>query len=316
MRRALIAFLAAAPVYAAAQSSTPALGTIDTDPDAMNIAQCNGTVDDDNRIPPLDDEANLSLTWQVKLDSSQTTFPTTGRFKVWASLEPFLASNGTAPWSCDRDSGNSEIVRKQIGESDGYEAPSQTMGVPEEIAFDTIPGNEITLDCNSNTTGTIYLCVEWMPDGINGTPKGWAAGNIGFDTKVPGMPTITSLSAGDRKLHIEGCTEGTNNQDFIASAANGTEVHWSGVVDSCRDITIGGLTNRQPYDVTLYALSSAGNPSAPSVAVSGTPILTDDFWQHYDGQDSGGCATGAGAAGLLGALALLALTTAVRRRKS
>ena len=50
--------------------------------------------------------------------------------------------------------------------------------------------------------------------------------------------------------------------------------------------------------------------------VSTTPIPTNDYWDEYKGdggQEKGGCNTGGTAAGLAGALSLLA---ALRRRKS
>ena len=66
--------------------------------------------------------------------------------------------------------------------------------------------------------------------------------------------------------------------------------------------------------MTVSALSAAGNPSAESNALLGTPIPADDFWDRYSaagGQEEGGCATGAA-----GPLALLGLAAAFARRRA
>ena len=71
--------------------------------------------------------------------------------------------------------------------------------------------------------------------------------------------------------------------------------------------------------MVVYGISSVNNPGPGSTALSGvstTPIPTNDYWDEYKGdggQEKGGCNTGGTAAGLAGALSLLA---ALRRRKS
>jgi hypothetical protein len=115
-------------------------------------------------------------------------------------------------------------------------------------------------------------------------------------------------------LHVS-CTPGSSDSTFEAKASNGAETHFSDQESSCSDLRIGGLTNGVTYQVVAYGMNSANNPSPASAAADGTPVPTDDFWNHYKkdgGREQGGCSTGAGALGLLGALSLLAL----RRRKS
>ena len=320
MRRALFVVLVAIPGLAAAQSSAPGVGTIDRLPGLMNLAQCAGTTEAPNRVPRLDDEANLRLTWQVKLDASMNGqfTPTTGTFKVYASTTAFQASNSTAPWSCRANSSGAAFNPAQIGLTAGYEAPAQTMSTAREISFRSI-ATALSLTCApADTTTPINLCVEWLPDGT--TAKGWAVGTINYDPTVPDASSFSTLTPGDGKLRVEGCSEGDDATSFIARAVNGTEVRWSSQASSCNGLVVTGLTNEQPYDVTVFGMNAANNPSAPSAPVQGTPIPTDDFWDEYHEQpgarEQGGCNTSAGAAGILAALSLIAAAAAARRRKS
>lgn len=316
MRRALLFVLAAAPSFAVAQSSAPAVGTIDRLPAVMNLAQCAGTTADPNRVPRLDDEANLSLTWNVKLIPDKAFTPTTGVFKVYASRTQFQAANKDSPWSCHQDVNGASISPTVIGPQAGYEAPAQVMGTARTIPFrDIATAAQVAPTCEPGTSTTpVYLCVEWLPT-TGGDPSGWATGTINYDPTVPAAPTGVTLAAGDGRLTVTSCTEGQNNTAFIARAVGGAQPQWSEQGSSCKGLEIKGLTNGQVYDVSVFAMNAANNPSAASPVAQGTPIPTSDFWDHYDGAEQGGCNTGAGTAGLFAAISLIAAAAAARRRK-
>ena len=212
MRRALIALIAAVPLFAVAQSSTPALGTIDRLPLVMNLAQCSGAAGTSNRVPRISDTTNLDLTWQVKLDASLTSFsaPTGSKFFVFASTDTFQASNSTGPFSCHLNSAGNDINEKGIGLALGYDAPTQTMGQPKNIAFQDI-ATALALSCNpASAATTINLCVEWLPTGVGSTAMGWATGSISFDPTVPEPPTGFTVAPGDGVLRFANCSAGAN----------------------------------------------------------------------------------------------------------
>jgi hypothetical protein len=321
MRRALIALIAAVPVFAAAQALPPPVGTIDHLPVTMNIAQCSGAAGGSNRVPQISDTTDLSLTWQVKLDPSITTFsPGTGSaFVVWASTSTFQASNTTGPFSCHLNAANNDITAAKIGPDVGYAASTQATMSAVQIALQSIA---TAAGVNCATAETINLCVEWLPTGVGSTAMGWATGSINFDTTVPGPPTGFTVAPGEGKLLLANCAAGANTASYIASATDGTNTFWSNE-GGCSQLQIGGLTNGTQYTVVLYGLSTAHNPSAASAPVQGPetiPIHTVDFWDHYAGTpgatETGGCHTATGGAGLLGALSLLAALAVARRRKS
>lgn len=301
MKRALLVLLAM-PASALAQTA----GAIIADSTTINIAQCTGVR---NTEVQLDDRMNIGLTWTVDVDDSITTFPSNGFFRVFASnLQPAAGqANGT---SCEAMASgvSGTFVHAQLGGN--IAATSATMGTKQSFAMQSIV-SAAGLNCTDASNVTVYLCVQWYDS--TSQPHGWATTTVSLDRTTPAAPTGVRPSGGDGVLHLT-CTGNGDIATYKAKATLGSDVKWSSQASSCSDLTISGLTNSQTYSVVVYGMSSANNPSAASAPADGIPVPTDDFYDHYekaDGQEPGGCSTGAGAAGLVSALGLLAL----RRRK-
>jgi hypothetical protein len=93
----------------------------------------------------------------------------------------------------------------------------------------------------------------------------------------------------------------------------------SGLLTTQTSTRIDVLQNYIPYVVGVASVDLRGNASAISTAVLQQPIATRDFYKEYraaGGTAEGGCALGGRASGGNAlAVALLALATAVRRRR-
>jgi hypothetical protein len=311
MRRALLILLA---VPASALAQTAGVIVRPTGVTTINIAQCKGT--NSGQEPPLSDDMSYDLTWTVATTSS-SVIADGDLFRLYASsVQPAAGQtvSSTVRSSCTEDTSLNTIASDKIAQvGSDIAATSTTQSTPESFgtaAIASAAGN----NCTDTTSVPVYLCVQWLSSASE--VKGYAIATLTLDRTVPGTPTLSSASPGDSVLHLS-CSGGTNATSFkgkATSQANAAEVHYSGTATSCSDVTISGLTNDQPYDVVVFGIDAANNPSVASNQVTGTPIKTDDFWQHYQGdggREQGGCSTAAGAAGILGALSLLAL----RRRK-
>jgi len=314
MKRALCLALAGLAIPALALGQ--AAGAITIDSSTININQCNGTQD-----PPrgADDALDLGMLWQLTFattNSTTATFNTGGKYRVWAgnaqqSVDPV---NGRP---CEVASGTvSGFKNGQVAEFDALTNPVTTKQL---VSMKDIV-SKAGFDCTPGTTQTIYLCVQWIDVVNSSAVNGWASGTtVRLDTTAPtNAPTNVHVAGGDKKLFVSCTGNDTESKSFRAAAtpqAGGT-TRYSNQDSSCSNLTITGLANEQPYDVVVFGMNEAFNPSPASAPpVTGTPVPTDDFYNHYKqegGQETGGCSTAAGAAGLLSVLALLA----VRRRKS
>jgi hypothetical protein len=311
MRRALGLLLVATPALALGQSE----GNIGfNNGTTINVAQCLG-----EQVPglKLNEDMDLRITWTAKV-STDSSFVSGGRYKVFVSdVEPAAGQDDTTV-ACNVPKTAATITSQQVGEADGYDATTQTVG-ETKISMSEIT-DALGYGPSCNAAHTIYLCVQWYADSSATDAKGFAVGTVSLNVTKPGTPTIDSVAAGDGRLRVS-CTGAGSASSFKARATLQTDAtvqKFSSTSSSC-DLTISGLANGSTYAVEVFALSSANNPSDPSAAVPGTPIPTHDYWGHYDGQEQGGCSTGGGAAGLAGALALLAglsLLVALRRRNS
>ncbi len=308
MKRALLVALAglAVPALAAAQTA----GTIlpPTGFTSINIAQCNGA---QNTIIG-NDTLTIDLTWTLNTGSIGFA-PSNGTVSLYVSSEQPAAGQGTGT-SCTASSSNSStFVAKKVANTDGTSdivptalTMTQTYSLKDIVAA-------ASLTCTGTVTSTVYLCVQWA---VSGNPTaGFATTTLTLDPTAPTAPSSVTSSPGDSVLHLsaQGSTGATSCKAFATSSAD-SSVHPSGQ-DDCKSLTIKGLTNNVPYSVVVYAINDANNPSPASAAITATPFPTQDFWNHYKqdgGQETGGCSTAAGAAGLLSALGLL---LAVRRRK-
>lgn len=312
MRRALLVALAGLAIPALALGQ--AAGAVTIDSTTININQCNGT-----QNPPRggDDELSLGMLWNLTfatVNSTPVTFSTGGKYRVWAgnarqSVDPKDAA-------CEVPSSTvSNFQNGQVAEFDALVNPVTTKQLVSMKDIVTKAG----FDCTLGATQTINLCVQWI-ESDGSTIGGWASGtSIRLDTTAPtNAPTNVHVSGGDGKLFVSCTGNDSASTSFKAAAtpqAGGT-TRYSDQDTSCSNLTITGLENNQPYDVVVYGMNDAFNPSPPSTPPqTGTPVPTEDFYNHYKqdgGRETGGCSTAAGAAGLLSVLALLA----VRRRKS
>ncbi|HVO19786.1 MAG TPA: hypothetical protein VMU15_11055 [Anaeromyxobacter sp.] len=304
MRRALLVLLAL-PAPALAQTINLPTGV-----STINIAQCTGT--NTGQVPPLSDTMSMDLTWTVAAINS-STIATGDQFLLYATTTQPAAGqtiNGTLQGSCTQ---NSSLGTISVSPIDTLSATSTTLTSPENITMAAIAAGA-GISCTSGTSTTVYLCVQWVSSG--NAVKGYATTSMAVDLTQPTAPTLSAASPGDGALHLS-CSasgSGTTFKGQAISETDSTEVHYSGQASSCSNVVISGLTNDQPYYVVVFGIDTNNNPSAASDQVTGTPVQTSDFWQQYQndgGRERGGCSSAAGAAGILGALSLLAL----RRRK-
>jgi len=294
MRRVLLALLAL-PASALAQST----GAIVANTSTINIAQCTGTP---NTELGLNDTMTLSLLWSVTLNGT-VAFNTNGLYRLYAANQQPAAGQGTGT-SCTTpaNSSTTSFVSGQVGSD--LPAGAQTTTVPVGFNMSAVVA-AAGFNCTDATTATVYLCVQWVN---GGSPDGWATSTITLDRTTPSAPTLASVSGGDSTLYLN-CSGSDATYKATATSLADSSVHFSSQLSSCGNLNVGGLTNGQEYSVVVYGMNSANNPSLASNSVVGTPVPTDDFWTLYKkdgGRDEGGCSSG-GAAGLLGALALLRL---------
>ncbi len=316
MRRALLVALAglAAPMLALGQSA----GQIVPDTFTINIAQCSGVR---NTEVELDDVMDLGLTWTIQPNSG-TTFTGGGVFRVFASaVQPGAgrtSNGGVVLTSCTQDVNEVDIPSTEIDQvgSDitvtGSATATRTFSMQEIVAA-------TGLNCTDATQKNINLCVQWV---VGSTARGFATNSsstIVLDRTTPSPPTTVNVSGGDGVLHVSCSGGGDDSTDtFKARATLGTQVRFSNQSESCSDLKIDGLTNDQTYSVVVFRMNDANNPSAPSAEVPGTPIVTNDFFDHYKdagGVEAGGCSTAAGALGLVSVLGLLAVRAGRRERR-
>jgi len=314
MRRALIMLLLAAPALAHAQ--TPSAGSILFDSQTINLRQCLRTPSGTG-VPPLMNELDVGLTWTVDLDDN-VNFQAGGRFRLYASPAETKGSDDEGR-SCTQPRTGGQATPTFIREYTGTDANSASMLFAKDVEMNTLAAVVQNACTNTSEDATIYLCVAWIPpNGSDTAERGWATGTIRLDRVAPAPPASFNIEPGDGRLRITGCTgTGAAEDDFIAAATpeGGGTPQYSSRGEDC-DLRITGLTNRANYSVVVYRIDTANNPSAASAAMTGTPVPSDDLWEHYDGAEEGGCNTGAGAAGILGALSLIAAAAAARRRKS
>ncbi len=293
-----VALLCLLPTAALAQ--TPGQATI-TEPDGdayVNLAECNGSTAD-----------TLTIAWQV---GNGGVAPTTVPAGTTVNLT--LSTDSACP------PGSSSVVWKpgaplDAGQSasGGYPTTGSSLTVATVLTQLGLNG------CASQQTA-IYACASMS---VSGTTYS-ATGKITLDTQLPPAPVLASVSPGDSALIVSyspgtpGTSAPATSDHYVAQATGPDGVaHSSNSTTNSSGTRIGGLVNGVTYDVVVFAYNVAGNQSAASNTMSGTPEPVTDFWQAYKdagGREKGGC--GAGPAGEPSAiLALLASLLARRRRR-
>jgi len=305
MRRTLFLLALLAPALAPAQSAPSAgqvtYGTSGTDDGFINLAECTA--------------GDVELFWNVKVEGNEPV--TTGKFRLYATS---TAPGSTEPRYCAQTDADPVYADQVGGELDSL--PNVPTG---SARFDTdlirAAATADTFDCADTTQAdrTLTVCVHYFDTSV--TPevrKGWAVGALTLSLRLPPAPASVTAQGGDGALTIR-WVAGTATGTQAAPASHRIVVTQQGggspiTVDATGvERRVDGLVNGTAYDVEVFGLSAAKNPSATSVATSGTPVLVDDFWDYYGGVEQGGCSAGAaGPVALLGLAGLLAL---LRRRK-
>lgn len=316
MPRALLLLSVFAPALAlgAPAAGDAILVTSDSsDLQTINRAQCNGTTRNDD--VGITDDVTADITWTIQPVGS--SFETRGDYKIYVSTQRPAAGqkrDDEVQTNCTTNLNGDAITPHQVVEDIAVSTSATTTRTGVSLAE---IASEAGVDCAGTLQPTVYVCVQQVE---GATILGYAITALTLDSIPPSAPTDVRATVGDSVLHVS-CDRSSSGSGgtFKAKATpqNAGKVRFSGESSSCSGLTIEGLTNNEPYDVVVYQLDDSHNPSDASVALEGAmPIPTDDYWNHYDGQETGGCSTAAGAAGLLGALATLATLAALRRRKS
>lgn len=305
MRRAILAAtLLAAPLLAMGQTN-PTAGTVKPsslpEDNWINAAQCTGA-----------DTRPLELIWQIQVKSG--TFTTGGRYHVFASSAGAYTTTGTNQGYCaESDDTTNGIKSAEIRSLIADDASVLTPEAFDPVAIVTAVGQQA---CTVEAK-TIYICVHWYDS--SGTRRGFAQGQVTLSTATPATPVNVRATPGENALNVSwndgpDGAERTYEYQVLATPTGTTSTVYSKRLTGT-SLRFDGLTNGVTYDVQVVAYTEAGNPSAPSEAVSATPVPVSDFWEQYKargGTDSGGCgAGGTGALAMIGAAALAAL----RRRK-
>ncbi len=302
MRRALLVLLAF-PASALAQTA----GTISppTGFTSIDIAQCTGT---QNAVLG-NDTLTIDLSWNV--NPGTNVFTNTGTFALYASSQQSGAGQSSGV-SCTLGPNGSSITTTKVANTSGIsDITASSNPMTQTFSLQSIVA-AAGLACTGAATTTVYLCVQWNSG--SSTTAGFATATLTLDPTAPAAPSQVSWSPGDGVLHLTASVDGSTKAcKAVATSTVDSSTHSTGQ-DACDSLTIDGLANGQDYSVVVYAINQAHNPSSASAAITATPFATDDFWTRYkdvNGRETGGCSTGAGAAGLLSALGLLA----IRRRK-
>jgi len=285
---ALVVAVALAPGRARADQLT----ITETDGDGIiNIAECKGTTAD-----------GLTFAWTVSLAASG------GNYRL-------LASDTSG---CSTSSSSGAIVKtlatQDVTSTSGSHPASGTVGVAKLL-------QSLGISCVGSATA-VYFCLVYTPPSSSSTTTTTLVGGVEIDLTVPPAPIAATPEPGDSALHVswtdgtaDTSTEGTAAKwRIVATAQTDTADTHEVTVTSSDTARVGGLTNGVTYDVVVYALTEAGNSSAASNVVSGTPVPVDDFWDLYrkaGGVEAGGCAAAGAPSIAVMALGVLAL----RRRR-
>lgn len=314
MRRSLL--LAALAVLAPAPGLAQTMGTVtvvttDGDDAFINIAECAG----------VGETGDLSLAWNVALETG--TSVQGGFFRVFASNK---AAGTTAPRYCLADDPQNGTFTYQVGGDTTATTTGGTVGTDSRATAAFVKTPTPFVCTEGAPDQTVYVCAEYWPDQTTGR-KGGAVGQLVISLTRPAAPTGVSATPGDGALNVSWSagTGGAAETRFyrVVLKENGTIVSTSKDT-SATTLRVTGLQNLHTYDIEVFALSAAKNPSSTAGTATGTPLPVDDFWQVYakgpcdpaapcPGREQGGCgAGGTGAFALLGVSALLVVS---RRRK-
>ncbi len=184
--------------------------------------------------------------------------------------------------------------------------------------------------CGSVTAFTNLLCaaVTIAATGgmCNGATAQASAVNLIYDN-VPPQPPVINVTPLDSKLAVSLTPVGTDLTGVASYVVEyavefpdgdaGTPVTVPGTISPTNaKVTINNLVNGVNYIIEGFTVDGAGNISAASEPVIGTPVVTYGFYANYldDGGQPGGCGDAAGGAPSALAFATVLLLGVARRR--
>jgi hypothetical protein len=302
MRRSvLLAALLALPAAAGAQALLPGQAIFENGRDFpmyVNASECGS-------------HATGLVRWNVVLLNGLTTLPVGTTYQLYASdVDP--ATNPAGASTCFKTTSTVPPVNAgQLIDVMG-DNPILTQNATIDLTDFITKAN---LSCANHGT-TVFICVEAT---TGGTKFGFAEASVLISTTIPPPPVIADIATGDGALNVTwdaGTVTSTLDGDSYSfqltaemigttTATDPNAPHVSSMFTGS-SARFGGLVNTVTYAVTAQAFSKAGNESAPSAPVNGTPRAVPP-----PDSSGGGCTSGL--AGPL-ALALLAGAFALARR--
>lgn len=138
-----------------------------------------------------------------------------------------------------------------------------------------------------------------MPQTVLATPL-----RIIYDAQPPNAPILSTVLAQDKALKVSFTVSSDTASvvPLVRVAGSADFVRRSAIsLGAGRELVVDGLLNGVEYEVRMTALDAAGNESAESESITGTPRRTVGFWGAYreaGGTDTGGCSLAPGLAPL------------------
>jgi outer membrane protein OmpA-like peptidoglycan-associated protein len=209
-----------------------------------------------------------------------TTWGTTGSVRSVKITTTTALSAPSAPTITSVTAGNSEL-------SVAFTSPTSNGGASiTNYDYSTDNGSTWTTLGTPSTTSPIVI--PGLSNGTSyqvrlrarnsegaGTASAAVSGTPTFVASLPGVPSISSISAGDSQLSVAftapGSDGGATITNYDYSLDNGSNWVTPSTPSTSSPLVITGLANGTTYQVKLRARNSVG-PGSGSIAVSGTPI--------------------------------------------
>ncbi len=299
--RALPLLIAAAvPALAFGQTA----GQLTTSPSEVGQADCSST-------------KTTVLAWTINTSNTGRNFNTTDTYMiaVYASGTACPDANVAPAPSA------SNVVVSNLAATGNTQSTSVTFDALAVAGGVTCPPTPPPWTSASDASKVLCVYLVDSSGVAQGGANGAAAsGTFLFQLARPPPPVLNSVDPGNGALTANFQAGTATGLDTATSASYRVDVYLGGALaasatGTTSGIRVDGLANNTTYTVDVVALSPspASNESAPSNALTGTPLPFDSFWTAYQnagGREQGGCGGGAGALSLLALLPL-----ALRRRR-